>query len=95
MAAIRSNTPLEDKGVQVGDIIISINDKKITATDDIIKYLNQDPLDNNEISLTYSHKGKIKTVIVKPEIYILNNYGFDYGAVFTEARGLNIIKYIF
>lgn len=93
VTAIRKNSPLEKAGVQVGDIILSINGQNVSSVGDLTGYFGKNPLDYNEISLTYSHKGKVKTIVVKPEKMDLNNYGFAYGAKLNEAKGLSIIKY--
>jgi regulator of sigma E protease len=92
---IVKNSPLEKSGIAVGDIITSINNVKVESACDLTDYLNRTPLSDDYITLTYSHKSKLKTVKIKPEIFELYYYGFDYGADFLQAKGIHIIKYSF
>lgn len=93
VTSIIKNSPLENSGIKVGDIITSINNVKIVSSKDLMNYLKKYPLSDEDITLTFSHKGKLKTITTKPTIFELNDYGFDYGADFLQAKGINIIKY--
>ena len=87
------NSPLKNSGIEAGDIITSINNVKVVSSKEFIDYLNKYPLSDDYITLIFSHKSTLKTIKVKPKIFELYDYGFDYSADFLQAKGTDIIKY--
>lgn len=93
VTSIIKNSTIENSGVEVGDIVTSINNIKVASSKDLMDYLKKHPLSDENITLTFSHKSKIKTITVKPTVFELYDYGFDYRADFLQVKGFNIIKY--
>jgi regulator of sigma E protease len=93
VTSVIENSPLENSGIEVGDIITSINNVEVVSSKDLINYLKKHPLSDEDITLTFSHKSKSKTITVKPTIFELYDYGFAYSADLIQVKGINIIKY--
>lgn len=66
IAAIDKNSNTAKAGLEVGDIILKINDDKVTSISKLRYYLYQYNIDD-EVEITYNRQGKEKTVKVKLE----------------------------
>ncbi len=93
VTAILPGSPIEQKGLQAGDFIISINRNEIESGDDLRDYLAENPLNGEEIELSYLHDNKKKNILVKPKPYEYHNYGFSYGYKNYSAKGISALKY--
>ncbi len=56
--------PYLDTGIEEGDTILSINEKEISSTEDLIKTVNESKGKN--LKIEYSSKGEIKVANIKP-----------------------------
>ena len=66
IAAIDKNSNTAKAGLEVGDVILRINDDKVTSISKLRYYLYQYNIDD-EVDITYNRQGKEKTVKVKLE----------------------------
>ena len=64
--------PYENINIQEGDRIVSINDKEISNTEDLIKNVNKS--NGNDITIKYVHGSNIKEEIIKPIKTSINEY---------------------
>lgn len=69
---------LEKAGVKVGDEIIAINDVKASATKSLSKYLEEYPLTQDSITITWLHDGQEKTGSMTPIQMRSDSIGFSY-----------------
>jgi len=59
--------PSKDAGIEVGDIIVSINNSKVYSSDEVEKILNDN--NGNDYNITVKRGGTLKTLTLKP-VYI-------------------------
>ncbi len=59
-----NKNPARDSGLRIGDIIISINGKRILTADDVTKAINES--DGNEISISYKRNGEEQSLTLQP-----------------------------
>lgn len=96
LQSVEEGKPLANAGVKTGDVIVAINDTKITTGEEMNAYFNQNPLTSKEVSITYERDGIENTVSVTPtkvsEAYTL---GLAYNQYRDESVSgpLEIIKY--
>lgn len=94
IVSITKNMPLEAAGLQAGDIITKINDTEVESGSAFSKYLQENPLGELPISLTYERDGAETTVDVTPK-FIEESYkpGFGYNLGREKTSALGTIKY--
>ena len=85
--------PLEDAGVQVGDVITSINGTKIDSEEDYTAYINENPLGPEPLTIEYVRDGLTYEAEITPEesTYYLTDYSV--GAKNIRPSGLGLLKY--
>lgn len=66
VSSVEENSPMDKAGVKVGDVITSINGTKLNSVEDLANYLEENPLTEKDVVLTYERDGKEKEVTVKP-----------------------------
>ena len=64
--------PYEDTGIQEGDTIISINDKEIVSTDDLVNRVNKS--NGEKIKIGFRHDDNIKECSILPVQTSYNEY---------------------
>lgn len=86
--------PMDEAGLIIGDIITSINGVTIESGEGLTNYLDQNPLSNDLVELTYTRDNELHSVSLTPEYsgegYVLG-YDIKYG--YVKANPLEIIKY--
>ena len=85
--------PLQEAGIQQGDVITSINGVNITNAADYQKYIQENPLTEKSVKLTYSRDGQEYDITVTPKEYRTAESGFTYNMYSEKAKGLNVVKY--
>lgn len=95
VASLIPDMPLEDAGVQPGDVITSINGVEIPDGEAYEKYIEENPLTNEEVTITYSRDGLEYEAKITPKEYRTPNLGFVYNVWAEKATGFNVIKYGF
>lgn len=87
------NMPMQKAGLAVGDVITGINNKEISSGAELAKYFKENPLDDKEIEIKYSHKGRQKTALVSPQKVTYTSLGFQYYAQRQKAGGIKLLTY--
>lgn len=85
--------PLEDSGIQPGDVITAINGVEIPDGTAYNEYIEKNPLSNEPVVLTYERNGKSHETTVTPKQYDTVLTGFSYNLGCVKTSGLNVIKY--
>lgn len=94
LVEIEEGYPMKDAGLMAGDIITNINQTKINSYEDLNKYLNENPLTNEPITLTYQRNGEETTVSLTPKHYTSQYVlGWSYNLAAEKVSALNVIKY--
>jgi regulator of sigma E protease len=91
---IQDDYPLKAASVVSGDKIVGINGTKTPTLEALSIYLNEHPLTNEQINLTYLHDGKETTVAVIPKLATsVYTMGWDYNLRQEKVSALNVIKF--
>ncbi|PKM49880.1 MAG: RIP metalloprotease RseP [Firmicutes bacterium HGW-Firmicutes-7] len=92
---VKENSPAEAAGLQIGDKIVEINDKKIIAYSEVQIYINENK--GQPIDLTYKRDGlKIEKVITPEFIEEYNTYQIGIVPDTVKMNNpINVIKYAF
>lgn len=85
--------PLEQAGVQAGDVITKINGVAIDSQEDYEAYIQKHPLENKPMDITYEHNGRSKTIAITPASHTQVALGFNYNVGREKASAWNVLKY--
>lgn len=88
-----SGLPLEEAGVQPGDVITGINGVKIENGEDYDAYLEEHPLSETPVDIVYERDGLEYEAQITPAKYSSPDMGFSYNVGSVKARGLQVLKY--
>lgn len=84
---------LQKAGLEVGDIIYTVNGQKIDSGNDLETYFAENPLDGSALTLTYLRDGLEYSVEVVPEAVHYVAQGFSYNLSSEKTSGLRVIAY--
>ena len=85
--------PLEEAGVQPGDVITSINGTYIPNGEAYENYIAEHPLGNEPVDITYDRDGLEYDATITPEEYRTPQPGFAYNMGYTKTGGFQVLKY--
>ncbi|HIZ23340.1 MAG TPA: RIP metalloprotease RseP [Candidatus Blautia faecigallinarum] len=80
--------PLEEAGVQPGDVLTSINGVELADGEAYEDYITSHPLTDEPVTITYSRSGKEYEAVITPKEYRTPLMGFSYnvsGCIKTEG----------
>lgn len=95
ITTISEDYPLYLAGLQVGDVITEINGVKINSGMELNQYIEQNPLTNEKITLTYERNGESVTVEVTPKANESIKLGFAYNQGYEKTDVLGVFRYSF
>ncbi len=87
--------PMEEAGLQAGDVITAIDGTKIDDAEELQLYLAENPLDGSEVEIEYERDGVSYTVDVTPELAYSVSGGFSYNMAREKQGVLSTIGYSF
>lgn len=93
VASLIKGMPLEKAGVQAGDVITKINGTVIDTQEDYETYVQEHPLENKPLDITYEHNGKSQQITVTPASRTQVALGFNYNMGREKASSWNVLKY--
>ena len=85
--------PLQEAGLQAGDTITAINGTEIADGEAYDAYLEEHPLSNEPVEITYDRDGLDYTATITPREYLTPQLGFSYNLGYTKTSGLQVLKY--
>lgn len=85
--------PLEEAGLQPGDVITSVDGVPTPDGAAYAEYLEENPLSDRPVEITYDRNGTEYSVEITPREYRTPGLGFSYNTGYTEAQGLEVLKY--
>lgn len=85
--------PLEQAGVKPGDTITAINGTKIQDGNAYQAYIEEHPLSEEPIEITYLRNGLEYDATLTPKEYRTPQLGFAYNVGCVKAEGLDVLKY--
>ncbi len=93
VASLIKGMPLEKAGVQAGDVITEIDGTVIETQEDYERYVQEHPLEDKPLDITYEHKGKIQQITITPASRTQVALGFNYNVGREKASSWNVLKY--
>lgn len=92
---VRENSPAQEAGIQIGDKIVEINNKKIISYPEVQIYINENK--GKEINLVYERDGKKNSVFITPEFREeANTYQIGITPSIVKMNSIfKVIKYAF
>lgn len=87
------NLPLQKAGMQVGDVITSIDGNTIESSAQLAEYMEAHPLSGEAITISYLRDGKAKEVNVTPVENTHVDIGFSYNLAREKTGALGVVKY--
>ena len=91
--SVMAGMPLEEAGVQAGDVITSINGVRISTSQEYQDYIRKHPLDGSPVKITWKHEGLEYDDTITPKEYRTADSGFSYNIYCEKAKGLDVIRY--
>lgn len=85
--------PLEEAGLQPGDVITSVDGVLTPDGAAYAEYLEENPLSDRPVEITYDRNGTEYSVEITPREYRTPGLGFSYNTGYTEAQGFEVLKY--
>lgn len=95
ISAVSSGSPAEGAGLQIGDIITSINGQSINNSNEYTNYISENPLDGSEVTITYLRDNTETTVNIIPKSTMQAQGGFSFSMAREKMTILESIKYGF
>lgn len=81
---IYTNQPADKSGLETGDVVKSINGKKITIGREILTYTQLHPLTGDKVEIVVERDGETKTFSIDP-YYKASLFGFSYPSAREEG----------
>ncbi len=85
--------PLEESGIQPGDVITEIDGIEIANQKDYELYIQEHPLGKESLDITYEHNGKQNKITITPASYTQVTLGFSYNLGREKATPWGVLKY--
>ena len=90
------NEDLEEAGLQIGDVILKLNDTTISNGSQLNQFFQDNPLSEQPVSIAYSRGGDIKTT--KVDSYLFGEkfvLGFSYSMIIQKGNSsiFDVLKY--
>lgn len=100
VTAVEANTPIEQAGVQAGDLITEINGTNIVLRRELQTYFMFHELTGETVEMKVEHDGQERTIHVAPRLVKTQDgtekyqFGFSYSNIKrTKASGFEVLKY--
>ncbi len=92
IVSVEKGLPMEQAGIQAGDVVTGINGADIDSREALMEYLEQNPLSGDSVTLTYLHNGKEHQAVLIPEMSTYASLNFSY-SLREDQSSLGILKY--
>lgn len=94
VVSLTEGYPLYNAGIQLGDIITSINGTKVVTSSELSDYISAHPLTSEPVTLTYERDGENYEVTATPE-FVNSGYslGMSVNEGYEKTNVWGVIKY--
>ncbi len=86
---------LQKAGLEIGDIIYSINGQRVESGAALEQYFTEHPMDGTALKLTYLRDGLEYEIEVTPKAVHYVAQGFSYNLASQKTNALGVLKYSF
>ncbi len=87
--------PMDEAGLQVGDVITAIDGVEVASAEELQIYLSENPLDGSEVEVEYERDGETFTVFLAPEVSYSESGGFAYNMAREKQGIFSSVSYAF
>ena len=84
---------MEEAGLEAGDVITKINGVEVPDGNAYEKYIEEHPLSNEPVTITYERNGLEYEAEITPREYRTPVSGFGYNTYSEKTSGFNVLKY--
>lgn len=95
ITSLSRGLPLEKAGLQIGDVITSVDGHPIKDANALVQYLEENPLSSQRVTIGYESDGREKEVSVVPKMNKNISLGFAYNLGREKTNFLGVMKYSF
>ncbi len=95
IVSVEADSAMSDAGVVAGDTITKMNGVALSADYTLSDYLEEYPLQGEEVEIEYKHKDNIKTAKLTPRMTELYDLDFNYNDRFVKTDFWSTIRYSF
>ncbi|MBR6350302.1 MAG: RIP metalloprotease RseP [Lachnospiraceae bacterium] len=92
---IEKDTPVDEAGMEDGDIITAINGIPISTGAELAEYFNKHELTGEQLTVSYTRRGGEFTTTVTPKMTTAYKLGFTFNMENQKTDALGTIKYSF
>lgn len=92
VTAIEGKSPIAEAGIKAGDVITAFEGQKIKDATQMEEYLQEHPLTEKEISLTYQRGKETKTVNIQPAYVTIKSLQISMGK-YEKGNVLQVVRY--
>ena len=92
VVTVEKGLPMDEAGIQVGDVVTGINGVSIGSSQDLIDYLAENPLTGDSVTVTYLHNGNERQAALTPVMSSYASLNFSY-SLREDQFSLGILKY--
>ncbi|MFV0344022.1 MAG: RIP metalloprotease RseP [Anaerocolumna sp.] len=93
ITGLKEDNPFAVAGIMEGDTIVGINGMSIGNRDDLITYLQENPLTGEDVLITYTREGVENTVSVTSDVTGSYKMGVSVNLAREKVGILGVIKY--
>lgn len=90
---VSEGSPLDEAGVQAGDVIIGINGTEIGNSNEMNEYFDANPMDGSEVALKIQRGDEQMEMKVVPYENRSVNLGFSYNMGRVNTSAIGVLKY--
>lgn len=95
ISLVSKGSAMEKAGVVVGDSIVSVNGTEVVSGTELDRYLQENPLNGEQVDMTLLRNGKEINVSLIPKMTKVYGIGFAYNLTRDKQSFGNVIKYSF
>ncbi len=89
---VTENSPAAKAGIEVGDVVVSINGTAVATGEEMAAYLAENPIDGTPLKLVLERDGKQREVSLTPEKYEGTTLGLKASDYREKAGVLGVLK---
>ena len=89
------DSPMMEAGLLPGDIVRAVAGVEVKSSEELQKYMEENPLTGEEITLTVERNGKNREITAKPQNRTVVSNGFAYNMAREKTGFVGVIRYSF
>ncbi len=95
LEAVDPNYPLGKAGLQTKDVIVKVDETKISSGKNLSDYFSANPLSSKPVDITYVRDGKETKVTVTPQFHKTYNIGWGLNYAREKVSAPQVVQYSF